>query len=85
MLPSVTQPSGLSVQVELAVVPPVELLVLIQVFVALLKFSDNSVVRILLVVEEVRLTGVPAQTGLGKALAVKVMPEVTDTFTVPVF
>ena len=76
MLPSVTQPFGLSVHTALTGLPPVELDVLVQVFVALLKFSDNSVVGILLVVEEVRLTSAPAQMELGEAFGIIVMPEV---------
>ncbi len=58
---------------------------LVQVFVALLNFSDNKVVVKVLVVEEVSVTGEPAQTGEGAALAVNTMPEVTDTVTLLVF
>ncbi len=60
--PFVTYPSGLNVQVALAVVPPEEVLVRVQVFEAALKFSFMMVGDAAHDEDEFRLKGVPGQT-----------------------
>ena len=69
-------PLGLSVQSAFAGVPPVELLVLVQLFVTPLKFSDNNVAAF---EEEDRSNAIPGHTSLTDEPAVTEGSGFTET------